>query len=246
MENMEYQDDFFSSFVRKTEIREWGRIFSPNEHRPNFKTYPRFPRHHLPDPALPSQFCLPDAFLGRHSALELISEDFSALEVSTLLAAVGARPDLSYPASGRRMYPSAGAKYPVETYLIALRCTELPSGLYHYALREHELEELWMEDLHESLLSATDDQRVLSASLVFIFSIVYGRVAEKYGQRGLRYGLIEIGHMAQNISLTACALRKGCCEIGGFVDSAVNKWLDIDGESEAASLLMVLGGESRL
>jgi SagB-type dehydrogenase family enzyme len=124
-----------------------------------------------------------------------------------------------------------------------LNCEAVAPGLYHYALEDHELEELWVQDLREPLSEVTNDSRVVSASAVVVFSLVYGRICEKYGKRGLRYALLELGHMAQNISLTAAALHKGCYEIGGFVDNTVNKWLDVDGESESAALLVALGGQ---
>lgn len=52
--------------------------------------------------------------------------------------------------------------------------------------------------------------------------------------------------MAQNISMVAHAIQKGCYDMGGFTDSTVNTWLDIDSETESAALLMVIDGYYRL
>lgn len=234
--------NFYSQFFSETELSDWESTFEAKDSGQRLKTYPRLPRHPLPSPALPATL-LSDALFGRYSALDLRHQVFSLSEVSTLLAAVGLRQTSGPTTDKRRTYPSAGARYPGETYIIALACESIPPGLYHYVINEHELEELWAQDLREPLLQATADRRTLSASLVFIFTLVYGRTAEKYGKRSLRYGLIEFGHMAQNIALAAHALGKGCYEIGGFIDSTVNAWLDIDGESETAALLIALGGK---
>jgi SagB-type dehydrogenase family enzyme len=233
---------FFSQFFKGTAISEWegDSIVSDSGHR--IKKYPRLPRYKLPHHTLPAEVSLGTALLERHSAQELTSEQFSLSVLSIILASIGTRAKFAPPETKRRTYPSAGARYPGETYIITLRCEELPKGLYHYTPINHEVELLWEQDLQEQLLVVTNDPKLGSASVVLIFSLIYGRVAEKYGRRGLRYGLIELGHMAQNISLAARALQKGCCEIGGFVDSEVNTWLDVDSDSESAVLMIVLGG----
>jgi hypothetical protein len=41
-----------------------------------------------------------------------------------------------------RAVPSAGALYPIETYLVVNNVEELPEGIYHYGIRGHELEVL--------------------------------------------------------------------------------------------------------
>jgi SagB-type dehydrogenase family enzyme len=234
---------YFAQFFSKTEITNWEGALSLKDSNQRVKAYPRLLRHKLPQPTVLTSRSLSDVLKERQSAQKLSLEKFTLLEVSTILASVGLKPKSSRSSFGGRTYPSAGAKYPGETYIIILDCDELRPGLYHYAINEHELEELWIHDLRAPLLAATNDQRVLSASVVMIFSLVFGRVAEKYGDRGVRYGLIELGHMAQNISLVAHTLHKACYDIGGFIDSTVNTWLDIDNEIEAAALLMVLGGE---
>ncbi len=208
-----------------------------------YKTYPRLPKHPLLAPSLP-QTQLIDALSGRNSASEFAAEEFTLLDISNLLSGVGIRPPVAHLSEQRRIYPSAGARYPAETYIVTLNCSGIAPGIYHYLLNSHELEELWVKDLRQTFMRATNDERIRSASVLLMFSLVHGRIAEKYGQRGLRYGLIEVGHMAQNISLVAYALQKECCEIGGFVDSALNGLLDIDGETESTILLMALGGKA--
>jgi SagB-type dehydrogenase family enzyme len=244
MNNQKEQLNFFAQFFNETDILEWEGESLTVDGGQQLKAYPRMPRYKLPEPTLPIDTSLSGALLGRYSAQQLSTEKFTLSDISTILAAIGTRPSSKIHGFNRRTYPSAGAKYPGETYIIVLNCDELIPGVYHYAMKEHELEGLWKEDLRESLVATTNDQRILAASIVLVFSVVYGRIAEKYGKRGLRYCLIELGHMAQNISLVANAIHKGCYDMGGFIDSKVNNWLDINNESETAALLMVLGGKT--
>jgi SagB-type dehydrogenase family enzyme len=229
------------SFMRQTEIREWRSLRNRASFTAKQKSYPRLRRYGLAQPSLRCDARLVDVIAERRTASSFKPEMLSASDLSEILASVGRRRD-ALAAEERRAYPSAGARYPIELYLISLRCEGVPPGLYHYSQREHELEELWPFDFKQSLLSATGDRRVEDASAVFVLTIVFWRILEKYGDRGLRYAFIEAGHVAQNISLLACALKKGCVELGGFVDSDVNRWLDIDTELESATLLLMLGG----
>jgi SagB-type dehydrogenase family enzyme len=54
-----------------------------------------------------------------------------------------------------------------------------------------------------------------------LISAVYERVTRTYGQRGIAYTLMEIGHAAQNVCLQAVALGLGTVVIGAFRDDAV-------------------------
>jgi SagB-type dehydrogenase family enzyme len=231
---------FIRRFFAETAMSEVRSAPSDPQNQ-QLKTYPRLPRHPLPHPVLP--VCtLADALFSRASAQELTSVPLRPADLSNLLRATGFRGGTGDVEGGRRLFPSAGAKYPTEVYLVALRCEGLDHGLYHYAPREHALETLWTRDLSGVLQSATDDPRLENAGAVLVFSLVTGRVAQKYGSRGLRYALIELGHAAQNVSLMAAALGLDAYEIGGFVDDDINHLLDVDPAVECASHLLALGG----
>lgn len=233
----------FESFVEKTEIRQWGPVAKDSLTRQRLKTYPRLPKVKLPK-LPPIDAPLGFALLHRQSAEDFCSERLSLSDLAQLLASVGFRSEPLDPVKGRRTYPSAGARYPGEVYLVALDCENVAPGLYHYSPREHELEDLMSADLREACKKITNDLRLERASALLALSLVMGRTSEKYGIRGIRYGLIEIGHMAQNLCLAACSLGVRCLEIGGFIDSEVNRLLDVDIESEAAVLLVALGGRN--
>lgn len=67
------------------------------------------------------------------------------------------------------------------------------------------------------------------------------RTRIKYGDRGYRLTLIEAGHLSQNILLLATELGLGSCPLAGFIDSEVNKLLDISLQKEVALYMIAIG-----
>jgi len=53
-----------------------------------------------------------------------------------------------------RTAPSAGALYPIETYVVANNIKSLEPGVYHYAIRSHQLEQLEKRDLRRQIAAA--------------------------------------------------------------------------------------------
>lgn len=63
--------------------------------------------------------------------------------------------------------------------------------------------------------------------LVFIIGANYERPTKKYGSRGWRYAILEVGHIAQNILLHAQELDLATCEVGGFLEEPCGKLLGL-------------------
>jgi SagB-type dehydrogenase family enzyme len=142
----------------------------------------------------------------------------------------------------RRLTPSGGGLFPLELYPILLNVDGADPGLYHYSVRGHALERLTQGvDLGLLRRAVFVDGLIEQASAAIVVTAVFGRSKIKYGERGYRFVLVETGHVAQNVILTATALGAGCCPIGGFVDDHVNNMLDIDGLDEAALYILVVG-----
>ncbi|MBI2641937.1 SagB/ThcOx family dehydrogenase, partial [Candidatus Roizmanbacteria bacterium] len=136
----------------------------------------------------------------------------------------------------------AGARYPLEIYLVVLNCFNLDEGLYHYNVKENILELLLKKDLSELLSKATGGEFwIKSIGVVFIITGVLDRTRIKYGDRGYRFVLIEAGHLAQNICLKATEFGLGTCPIGGFIDDEVNQLLDIHIQKEFTLYLIAIG-----
>jgi SagB-type dehydrogenase family enzyme len=141
-----------------------------------------------------------------------------------------------------RAAPSAGALYPIETYLVIHRLADLEPGLYHYALPDQQLEQLRTGDLRQEIVQQGLMQEFLGqANLVLVFTAVLQRLRWKYQERSYRYALLEAGHLGQNLYLAATSMGLGACAVGAFLDDGLNAMLGLDGQEEAAVYMLAAG-----
>jgi SagB-type dehydrogenase family enzyme len=114
---------------------------------------------------------------------------------------------LEVPALGRlplKTSPSAGARHPVETYVLGMRIEALEPGLYYYDARVHGLERLRiMRDAPSNAAQFCVGQRwAKEAAALFIMTAVFPRVMWKYPtSRAYRTILLDAGHVLPNILL---------------------------------------------
>lgn len=141
-----------------------------------------------------------------------------------------------------RTAPSAGALYPIETYVIVHKVESLERGVYHYNIKDHLLEQLTQGDFRRAITNAALGQDIcLECAVVFVWTAVFYRMKWKYSQRAYRYIYLDAGHIAQNLALASVSLGLGSCQIGAIFDDEVNKILDVDGTEESAIYLSVVG-----
>lgn len=143
----------------------------------------------------------------------------------------------------KRTYPSAGARFPVELYLVSFNVDGLNPGAYHYNMKKNTLESLWEKNLRtrqRELISPYLD----NPAATLILTSVISRAEVKYGLRAYPYSLIEAGHMGQNIHLKCCELGMGSCSVSGFVDDAVKEILDLT-DDEIPIYTISIGWERR-
>jgi len=143
---------------------------------------------------------------------------------------------------GFRTAPSAGALYPVETYLAIHAVEGIAPGVYHYAVENHELEQLKAGDFRSEIAQAALDQGMAAqANVVFIWTAVFQRSKWKYGQRAYRYVYLDAGHIAGNLALAAVALGLGSCQIAALYDGEANELLGVDGVEESTIYMTTVG-----
>ena len=141
-----------------------------------------------------------------------------------------------------RTAPSAGALYPVETYLAVHRVEEMEPGIWHLNLPDFSLELLQEMDSRQPLVQACLGQRFMGeASLAFIWTGILDRAMWKYRERAIRYVFLDAGHICQNLMLAATAMGLGCCPVGAFFDDEVEGLVGIDGQEEMALYLASVG-----
>jgi SagB-type dehydrogenase family enzyme len=178
----------------------------------------------LPEPALTGQLSVEAALKARKSNRSFGEGGLRLVEVSQLLwAAQGITRQ-----NGRRTAPSAGALYPMEVYLVAGSVQGLEPGVYRYRPQDHSLLELSPGDKRTELADVALGQGCIENGAVnLVLSGVVARTASKYGDRALRYLLIEAGHVGQNIYLQATALELGTVMVGAFDDEGVQQLLQL-------------------
>jgi SagB-type dehydrogenase family enzyme len=206
-----------------------------------YKHYPKAPKYELGVPQKDGGMPLWEAINLRHSIRNFKNQPLKKEIFSQLLWATQG---ITHESVGFefRAAPSAGALYPVETYLVIHNVEEIESGIYHYGVQNHELEQLKKGDFREAVARAALDQDMAySASVVFIWTAVFQRSKWKYEQRAYRYVYLDAGHIAQNLALAAVSFELGTCQIGALYDEEVNALIGIDGEEESVVYLSAVG-----
>lgn len=137
--------------------------------------------------------------------------------------------------------PSAGARNPIEVYLMALRVKGLDPGLYHYDPRGHALERISSAATPQMARAYCADQPYVARSAaLFIMTGVFARTMWKYHHpRAYRVVLLEAGHLGQTFCLTATRMGLAPFCTAALKDTLIEKDLGIDGISE--SVLYVTG-----
>ncbi len=204
------------------------------------KQFPHRPRLDLPEAEWPDAQ-LRDVLVRRRSPDGFQAGDaLSLTEVSTLLSgAYGVTDRLG--TQTFRTSPSAGALFPLELYCVPSQVSDLPSGLYHYDPHGHVLASLAERNIAEFAVASLQPQAIEGCAILFIIAAVFWRSRFKYGQRGLRFTLMEAGHVAQNLVLVADALGLAARPVGGFHDDDVSGLLDLDAVNEAPLYLVAVG-----
>ena len=190
----------------------------------------------LPEPLDSGEISVEEALLERRSIRNYKDEALTLAEISQLLwAAQG----ITHP-DGYRTAPSAGALYPLEVYVAAGNVVGLPAGIYKYRPQGHELEKVAGEDVRAELCAAALDQEfVEDGAAVLVFAAVYKRTTGKYGERGVRYVHMEVGHAAQNVYLQAVSLGLGTVVVGAFDDGEVERLLQMQDDERALCIMPV-------
>jgi len=206
-----------------------------------YKTYPRAPRTTLPSPQVGGGMPIWETLNQRQSVRSFKNQALSPENLSQILWATQG---ITRRIHGHafRTAPSAGALYPVETYLSLFNISSIEPGIYHYAVESHELEQLKSGDFRKATAGAALDQDMAyAANAVFIWTAVFPRSKWKYKQRAYRYVYLDAGHIAGNLTLAAVALGLGSCQIAALYDEDVNALLGIEGENESVLYMSVLG-----
>lgn len=190
----------------------------------------------LSEPRYDGNVSIERALKKRRSIREYSDKPLTLTEISQLLWAAQGKTRSTF----GRTAPSAGALYPLEVYLVAGNVTGFSKGIYKYQPENHELLRITNMDKQGDLCSAALGQGcVRDGAVVIVFAAVYERTTKKYGQRGIRYVHMEIGHAAQNVYLQAISLNLGTVVVGAFNDNKVHKVMNMPDEEQPLCIMPV-------
>ena len=117
---------------------------------------------------------------------------------------------------------------------------ELTARVYHYQPGNHAVEGKAEGDQRENLARACYSQMWMArAPVSLVIAAEYRRITGKYGERGVRYALMEAGHAAQNVFLQAEALGLGAGIVGAFEDQVVIRALNLPPSHEPLLVMPV-------
>lgn len=142
--------------------------------------------------------------------------------------------------SNKRFYPSAGARYPLEVYVIINKNLEdLQEGVYHYNVGINALEFMWKQRGETKQFLGFYKEKNDSDAFIIATSVIE-RSSRKYGELAFKYSYIETGALLQNVLLlsTALGISNSICNHDDFV---LEESLDIDGVNEFVAGVVALG-----
>ncbi|MCL5730184.1 MAG: SagB/ThcOx family dehydrogenase [Candidatus Pacearchaeota archaeon] len=228
---------FFNQLVRLPEEMipiNWVKVF--------YKTYPRFPKVSLSKikPAGELQRLLEK----RKSFRDFVDCPISINRFERLLYFSLGIKENQEEVQKKRFYPSAGARFPIEPYIIVNNIQNLERGVYHYSAKNNELEVMLKKDLRMDSSSFFGDDIANKNPNFIVLTGVMSRTEVKYGINAYRFALLEAGHIGQNLYLLAEKEGLGCCAIGGFDNDSLSKLLDLT-EDEIPLYSLAIGNKSQ-
>ena len=175
----------------------------------------------LGQPNTKGQVSLEETISRRRSRRSFSAKPLTLTQVGQLLwCAQGITDEHSH----KRASPSAGATYPLEVFIAAGEggVDGLEAGVYRYVPSEHALVLSGAGDIRARVAKAALGQQFLAeAPLDLLVAADYERTTARYGERGIRYVHMEVGHVGQNLYLQAEALGLGTVVVGAFQDELV-------------------------
>ena len=138
-----------------------------------------------------------------------------------------------------------GALYEIELYLVTGNLAGLDGGVYHFNPADVSLRLLRRGDFRGNLSQATAmETAVAHAPAIIICTGTYWRNAWKYQARTYRHFGWDNGTLLANMLAVSAASGLPAEVVLGFVDTEVNRLLDLDPRREVSLCLVAIGRTS--
>jgi len=207
----------------------------------------------LPPPSPDLALSLGQALRRRRSIRHFKPERLSLQGLADLaFHAAGVTAEVQFEQGGKswpralRTYPSGGALYPVELFILPQHVEGMEGGAFCYSPPTHSLVPVVTAPavataVGQAMAAPTSVVSLEHAQAVLVLVGAFAVAEAKYGRRGYRFVVQESGHLAQNVLLSAAALGLGAVPLGAFYDDEVNRLLGLNGVRESALYVIPVG-----
>jgi SagB-type dehydrogenase family enzyme len=220
---LQYHDQtkhHFNRFARSAGYLDWANQPDP------FRRYPGAPFAELPRRALASGVPYDALFDGAAAPAPVTDDSIGEF----LRCSMGLSAWKQFGASrwALRVNPSSGNLHPTETYVLR------GGRVWHYAVREHALEERCaFDDPRTVKVRAADEKvRVPDEWFLVALSSIYWREAWKYGERAFRYCQHDAGHAIGALRFGAALLGWRLALLPRWSDAQIAAVLGLDREAD--------------
>ncbi len=192
----------------------------------------------LPPPSHKGSMSVEEALKQRRTVRRFTNRSLDLKQVSQILWAADGISD----PRGLRTAASAGATFPLEIYLVVGErgVADLAPGIYRYRPQDHALELTVKGEARPAVARACLNQVWMTeAPIMLVMAAEFKRCTARYGQRGVMYTHMEVGHVGTNIFLQAEALGLGAGIVGAFEDKGVSQVLKLPGNHEPLLVMPV-------
>lgn len=143
-----------------------------------------------------------------------------------------------------RAYPSPGALYAVDIYIIPTKVEGLSNGVFRYDPERHALVTVHDRRVDPVSFCLPDTRAVVGGIAAFIaLSIFIPRAARKYGDASYRILVAEAGCIAENLILVAHALGLRAGPFTGVFDRLVDQAIGLEHEGTRFVIGVLIGNE---
>ncbi|MEC0665830.1 SagB/ThcOx family dehydrogenase [Priestia flexa] len=184
-------------------------------------------------------------YVGKDKKRETMTKE----ELGSLMYySFGKTGDKRLPVTGlhiRKTSPSGGARHPAEVYVIIHNVNNIPKGLYHYNVKNHELELMFEEDLDvyvQRHVVCNTHYPTFQKKVTFIHSMIFERSMHRYREpRSYRPLNHDLGHLMQTTALVSSSMGFNSYRGYSMHDSVVDRLLGIDGIYESSMTYTIVG-----
>ena len=149
-----------------------------------------------------------------------------------------------------RPVPSGGARHPFELYMTIKNVEGLEPGFYHYVPTKHigqkkvTIERLGplFDDYETNMSDLLVGQKWATKAPVILFlSCLPYRAEWRYNDAAHRVMLIDLGHVGQNLMLSATALGLGSCCLAAYHQKLCDETFGFNGIDEYTVYVLPVG-----